>query len=175
MHTFFERRSYNNPPTNSSLNLWTRFLLSTQLHTGGIFLYFLCRHDIKPLLPTFWEYLKIIHNFSSSPFKVTVNCHSKQNTKHYRANCCCFSHNGLPFSTFDVDNDNREGDFAERSCARLYKVRYNSHFHIQVMHIHKCVWGFLVSYFIIFPVIWGSRNLWNNCQVPVQSLGIKSN
>lgn len=32
------------------------------------------------------------------------------------------SHNGLPFSTFDVDNDNREGDFAERSCARLYKV-----------------------------------------------------
>lgn len=34
-----------------------------------------------------------------------------------------FSHNGLAFSTFDVDNDNREGeDFAERSCARLYKV-----------------------------------------------------
>ena len=33
------------------------------------------------------------------------------------------SHNGLPFSTFDVDNDNREGDFSERSCARLYKVR----------------------------------------------------
>ncbi|XP_046443576.1 techylectin-5B-like [Daphnia pulex] len=33
-----------------------------------------------------------------------------------------FSHNGLAFSTFDVDNDNREGeDFAERSCARLYK------------------------------------------------------
>lgn len=33
-----------------------------------------------------------------------------------------YSHNGLPFSTFDVDNDNREGDFADRSCARLYKV-----------------------------------------------------
>ena len=33
-----------------------------------------------------------------------------------------YSHNGLPFSTFDVDNDNRAGDFAERSCARLYKV-----------------------------------------------------
>ena len=82
MHTFFERRSYNNPPTNSSLNLWTRFLLSTQLHTGGIFIYLLCRHEIKPLFPTFWEYLGIIHNFSSSPFKVTVNCHSKQNTKH---------------------------------------------------------------------------------------------
>ncbi len=32
------------------------------------------------------------------------------------------SHNGLPFSTFDVDNDEREGDFADRSCARLYKV-----------------------------------------------------
>ena len=37
-----------------------------------------------------------------------------------------FSHNGLAFSTFDVDNDNREGDdFAERSCARLYKVTQN--------------------------------------------------
>ncbi len=36
-----------------------------------------------------------------------------------------FSHNGLAFSTFDVDNDNREGeDFAERSCARLYKVKF---------------------------------------------------
>ena len=36
------------------------------------------------------------------------------------------SHNGLPFSTFDVDNDNRDGkDFAERSCSRLYKVFYN--------------------------------------------------
>ena len=33
------------------------------------------------------------------------------------------SHNGLPFSTFDVDNDSRDGkDFAERSCSRLYKV-----------------------------------------------------
>ncbi|XP_064103455.1 techylectin-5B-like [Macrobrachium nipponense] len=32
-----------------------------------------------------------------------------------------YSHNGLPFSTFDVDNDNRDGDFVERSCARLYK------------------------------------------------------
>jgi len=31
------------------------------------------------------------------------------------------SHNGLPFSTFDVDNDNRDGDYAERSCARLYR------------------------------------------------------
>ena len=27
----------------------------------------------------------------------------------------------MPFSTFDVDNDNRDGDFAESSCARLYK------------------------------------------------------
>nr|XP_045599528.1 microfibril-associated glycoprotein 4-like [Procambarus clarkii] len=32
-----------------------------------------------------------------------------------------YSHNGLPFSTFDVDNDSRDGDFVERSCARLYK------------------------------------------------------
>ncbi|XP_037786064.1 microfibril-associated glycoprotein 4-like [Penaeus monodon] len=32
-----------------------------------------------------------------------------------------YSHNGLPFSTFDVDNDNRDGDFVERSCSRLYK------------------------------------------------------
>ena len=33
------------------------------------------------------------------------------------------SHNGLPFSTFDVDNDSRDsGDFDQRSCARLYKV-----------------------------------------------------
>ena len=39
-----------------------------------------------------------------------------------------YSHNGLPFSTFDVDNDNREGDFAERSCARLYKVYKNNSF-----------------------------------------------
>jgi len=37
------------------------------------------------------------------------------------------SHNGLPFSTFDVDNDERDGsDFAERSCARLYKVLTHS-------------------------------------------------
>ena len=34
-----------------------------------------------------------------------------------------FSHNGLPFSTFDKDNDDRDGaEFLERSCARLYKV-----------------------------------------------------
>ena len=34
-----------------------------------------------------------------------------------------FSHNGLPFSTFDKDNDNRDGaEFVERSCATLYKV-----------------------------------------------------
>ncbi|KAK8382021.1 hypothetical protein O3P69_015193 [Scylla paramamosain] len=32
-----------------------------------------------------------------------------------------FSHNGLPFSTFDMDNDARDGDYVERSCARLYK------------------------------------------------------
>ena len=31
------------------------------------------------------------------------------------------------FSTFDVDNDNRAGDFAERSCARLYKVDFFRH------------------------------------------------
>ena len=28
----------------------------------------------------------------------------------------------MPFSTFDVDNDNRDGNFEESSCARLYKV-----------------------------------------------------
>ena len=34
-----------------------------------------------------------------------------------------FSHNGLPFSTFDKDNDDRDGaDLVEKSCARLYKV-----------------------------------------------------
>ncbi|KAK2713556.1 techylectin-5A-like [Artemia franciscana] len=32
-----------------------------------------------------------------------------------------YSHNGLPFSTFDTDNDRREGTFQERSCSRLYK------------------------------------------------------
>lgn len=48
-------------------------------------------------------------------------------TKMYLGNAgdSLFSHNGLAFSTFDVDNDNREGeDFAERSCARLYKVNF---------------------------------------------------
>jgi len=44
-----------------------------------------------------------------------------QNLYYGNAGDSMYSHNGLPFSTFDVDNDNREGDFAERSCARLYK------------------------------------------------------
>ena len=45
-----------------------------------------------------------------------------QNLYYGNAGDSMYSHNGLPFSTFDVDNDNRDGDFAERSCARLYKV-----------------------------------------------------
>jgi ficolin len=44
-----------------------------------------------------------------------------QNMYFGNAGDSLYSHNGLPFSTFDVDNDNRDGDFAERSCARLYK------------------------------------------------------
>lgn len=44
-----------------------------------------------------------------------------QNLYYGNAGDSMYSHNGLPFSTFDVDNDNRDGDFAERSCARLYK------------------------------------------------------
>jgi len=46
-----------------------------------------------------------------------------QNLYYGNSGDSLYSHNGLPFSTFDVDNDNRGGDFAERSCARLYKVR----------------------------------------------------
>ena len=46
-----------------------------------------------------------------------------QNLFYGNAGDSLYSHNGLPFSTFDVDNDNRDGDFAERSCARLYRVR----------------------------------------------------
>jgi len=44
-----------------------------------------------------------------------------QNLYYGNAGDSMYSHNGLPFSTFDVDNDNRDGEFAERSCARLYK------------------------------------------------------
>jgi len=44
-----------------------------------------------------------------------------QNLYYGNAGDSMYSHNGLPFSTFDVDNDNREGEFSERSCARLYK------------------------------------------------------
>ena len=46
-----------------------------------------------------------------------------QNLYYGNAGDSMYSHNGLPFSTFDVDNDNRDGEFVERSCARLYKVR----------------------------------------------------
>ena len=45
-----------------------------------------------------------------------------QNLYYGNAGDSMYSHNGLPFSTFDVDNDNRDGEFTERSCARLYKV-----------------------------------------------------
>ena len=45
-----------------------------------------------------------------------------QNLYYGNAGDSLHSHNGLPFSTFDVDNDNRNGDFVERSCSRLYKV-----------------------------------------------------
>ena len=47
-----------------------------------------------------------------------------QNLYYGNAGDSLHSHNGLPFSTFDVDNDNRDGDFVERSCARLYKVTF---------------------------------------------------
>ncbi len=46
-----------------------------------------------------------------------------QNLYYGNAGDSMYSHNGLPFSTFDVDNDNRDGEFSERSCARLYKVQ----------------------------------------------------
>lgn len=45
-----------------------------------------------------------------------------QNLFYGNAGDSLFSHNGLAFSTFDVDNDQRDGEFSERSCARLYKV-----------------------------------------------------
>jgi len=44
-----------------------------------------------------------------------------ENLYYGNAGDSLYSHNGLPFSTFDVDNDNRDGEFVERSCARLYK------------------------------------------------------
>ena len=44
-----------------------------------------------------------------------------QNLYYGNAGDSLYSHNGMPFSTFDVDNDNRDGDFTESSCARLYK------------------------------------------------------
>ncbi|XP_043208531.1 microfibril-associated glycoprotein 4-like isoform X1 [Amphibalanus amphitrite] len=44
-----------------------------------------------------------------------------QNLYYGNAGDSLFSHNGLPFSTFDVDNDSRRGNYSERSCARLYK------------------------------------------------------
>ena len=50
-----------------------------------------------------------------------------------------YSHNGMPFSTFDVDNDNRDGNFEESSCARLYKVRKDMlRYHFFSM---KCTFG----------------------------------
>ena len=45
-----------------------------------------------------------------------------QNLYYGNAGDSLYSHNAMPFSTFDVDNDNRDGDFEESSCARLYKV-----------------------------------------------------
>ena len=51
-----------------------------------------------------------------------MNLSYPKNLYYGNAGDSLYSHNGLPFSTFDVDNDNRAGDFAERSCARLYKV-----------------------------------------------------
>lgn len=44
-----------------------------------------------------------------------------QNLYYGNAGDSLYSHNGMPFSTFDVDNDNRDGNFEESSCARLYK------------------------------------------------------
>ena len=72
-----------------------------------------------------WRNNSIVRTHSSRMIdiatQITLNCatHFLQDLRTHKI---FFSHNGLPFSTFDVDNDNREGDFAERSCARLYKV-----------------------------------------------------
>jgi hypothetical protein len=62
-----------------------------------------------------------------------------QNLYYGNAGDSMYSHNGLPFSTFDVDNDNRDGDFAERSCARLYKVttRENMLFYVLFSPTHE--------------------------------------
>ena len=61
-------------------------------------------------------------SFSLGPEAEGFRLHH-QNLFYGNAGDSLYSHNGLPFSTFDVDNDNRDGDFAERSCARLYRVR----------------------------------------------------
>lgn len=45
------------------------------------------------------------------------------NSYYGNAGDSLLSHNGLPFTTFDKDNDNRNGSLAtEANCARLHKV-----------------------------------------------------
>ena len=69
-----------------------------------------------------------------------------QNLYYGNAGDSLYSHNGMPFSTFDVDNDNRDGDFAESSCARLYRVRYKVYAASEhsVDHVHFLFLGRLV-------------------------------
>jgi len=59
-------------------------------------------------------------SFRLGPEKDGFRLHH-QNLFYGNAGDSLYSHNEIPFSTFDVDNDNRDGDFGERSCARLYK------------------------------------------------------